>query len=503
MRWAGLTWHLPTDAIPLLAALLFTLNGIWMITYLVLILAVTTPAECAPGNPRTTQQKAAMWGLLAFLAANVLTSALLICLGLRGTPLTPSRRRWMPIILYWDIAKYTALVGFLSWALWYVSDTDKGCWTASRKHDLEIVLWCTVSVVVVIFLILILGYDAVATWAPDRRWNFRVKLMAWLMGCYKTLMDAELPTPNDAEGGLGEADMGQAHWGRRGPGRQPTPAEIIGGILARLYGGIDLEKSDIVAGFTLASVMQAQRRRAHAVARLRRSRVSLTPWGAKILQEGIFSCTLLENKEHMCPYNRTAQILEEAERTRTHPADGTDNQSRDLGSSTTLSSTSAAGGTTTRTADGVNDTADGLHNNNDVIINIPLDEEKSLSDWAIKYPDSPFRRWVRAVSDGSGMLLTPPRWIADTIVETQDVSPHDVMEITTGVGGAVDIEVLKDARHWLVYAAAAYGAQTFVADEQHFHNRRYFRTIASSFIIINHASVGIPAVLVLSFHECC
>ena len=479
-----------------------------MITYLVLVIAVTNPAKCAPGKSRTLEQKIAMWGLLGFLAANVATSAVLIGMGFLGTPLTPSRRRFIPKVLYWDILKYLALVGFLAWALWYVVDGNKGCWTPSRKHDLEIVLWCTVSVVLLIFLIVFLGYDAMAAWVPDRRWNVRIKVMAWFMGCYKTLMNAELETFNEGEGGSGERykyiDQGQL--GEERQGRPQTAAEIIGGVFARLYGAIDLEKSDVVAGLTLASVMQAQRRRALSVAKFRRRKLALAPWAMDVLREGIFSCTLPENEECMCPFNRTAQILEEAEKTHNvvHGAttttshgtavNGTTNQDADqLSDGSTFSRTdsilsrsreaaAANGGGASNFGNGEAPIAVSLPKENstrinsrngddDVIINIP--DEKSLSDWAINNPESPFRRWVRAVSDGSGVLLTPPRWIADAVAETENITPYDIFEIATGVMGKVDGDVLKEARHWLMYASAAYGTSTFVADEQRFHHKRY------------------------------
>jgi len=150
MQWMGGRWHVPTDAVPIVAAATLLLNVVWIILYFILMLLVTHPISCDPGQPRHASHYAVVWGVLAFLGANVLTSLLLIWLGTRGTPLTPSMRRPVEYLITFDIAKYIAAFGFVIWGLFDVYHGPKGCWSSGRKLAIEVLLWCTLSVLVLV-----------------------------------------------------------------------------------------------------------------------------------------------------------------------------------------------------------------------------------------------------------------------------------------------------------------------------------------------------------------
>jgi hypothetical protein len=180
MRWAGRTWHIPTDAMPFLAAIQLLLNGVWLILYFVLLLLVTRPhSEC------DNAAQAISWGLMSFLLANCLTALVLMYLGSRGTPLTPSRRSLVPVVIYWDVAKYTAMLGFVIWGLVYTRNVPAACWSGQRTRKIEILLWCTLSVFVLMVLFVVIFWDGLASKPPDRRWRVRVKMISRLLGCYK------------------------------------------------------------------------------------------------------------------------------------------------------------------------------------------------------------------------------------------------------------------------------------------------------------------------------
>lgn len=151
MRWMHITWHLPSDAVPVVAFSLLLINSLWLILYFVLILSLSKP--CPPGHSHTAESLAIVWGLLAFLVANVLTSLLLIILGCCGTPFTPSKRWLVPYVLYFDFFKYVAAIGFVTWGLVVTIDAssrDEPCWAPTKHKNIEILLWCTISVFVLV-----------------------------------------------------------------------------------------------------------------------------------------------------------------------------------------------------------------------------------------------------------------------------------------------------------------------------------------------------------------
>ena len=150
MQWAGLRWHLPTDAVPLVSFVILIFNLIWVVVYLIVMLAVSYPSKCGPDNSRTATELAAIWGIFAFFIANIATSGLFIIIGSFGTPLTPSRRWLIPKLMYIDIAKYIGAVGYIAWSLYYVIDTEQGCWSPGRKQALEGILWASLSIIVML-----------------------------------------------------------------------------------------------------------------------------------------------------------------------------------------------------------------------------------------------------------------------------------------------------------------------------------------------------------------
>lgn len=66
MQWLGTTFHLPTDASPLLSLFILPLNITWLITYLVVMLVVTNPSPCLPGQLKPATQEAVTWGILGW-----------------------------------------------------------------------------------------------------------------------------------------------------------------------------------------------------------------------------------------------------------------------------------------------------------------------------------------------------------------------------------------------------------------------------------------------------
>ena len=71
--------------------------------------------------------------LALFLAqAGFLCGAALLTL--RGTPLEPSKRRWVTWLSYAYLASLPINAGVLAWAGWVVEAGDGSCWSSGDKQ---------------------------------------------------------------------------------------------------------------------------------------------------------------------------------------------------------------------------------------------------------------------------------------------------------------------------------------------------------------------------------
>ena len=132
---------------------------------------------------------------------------------------------------------------------------------------------------------MLLGYNFMSTYGPQRRWRARLRLLAWVMGCSNTLT-AAAPQLGDelsaVAGSIAPAAARHACYGLELPHPRPPrgspfhppararsqgqpPLEELAASFAQFFGRVDLEKSDVLAGLVLAQIMQASERAAVGV----------------------------------------------------------------------------------------------------------------------------------------------------------------------------------------------------------------------------------------------
>ena len=70
--------------------------------------------------------------------------------GCAGTPLQPSRRRWMGPLMYFQAAKWLASVGYITFCIKAVYSLPSTCWQGGRRGVIEAMLWSTISIFVVL-----------------------------------------------------------------------------------------------------------------------------------------------------------------------------------------------------------------------------------------------------------------------------------------------------------------------------------------------------------------
>lgn len=80
MHWMGVRWHLSTDALALAGAVLLAVNAAWLAAYAAVIAALGRPQPCEARG----EHRAAVWGLLGFLALNVVAAAGMVWVGMQG-----------------------------------------------------------------------------------------------------------------------------------------------------------------------------------------------------------------------------------------------------------------------------------------------------------------------------------------------------------------------------------------------------------------------------------
>ena len=275
------------------------------------------------------------------------------------------------------------------------------------------------------------------------RWKIRVAVVARCFGAYKMLVKPQSPAFQSGEAALGHpvSDQGPTpstfHPPKNGDLRNKekskqqlkSPADVIGDWMSRIYSSIDLEKSDIVAALTLVSVMQSQQRRALAAVRFKRAHIDLKEDGCHVLKTTRSQCgrdAIQEGpREGGSLYHQTISLLkEECQRQSEH---------------------------------GEREHEAGYH----LESRHPDEAPRRLDSTILPDRTSPFWKWLEAVSTGSDMMLSPPRWAATA---APNLTPQSRAALLSGVTATVDPDVLLDAAHWAIHAAAAYGKQSFIAN---------------------------------------
>lgn len=210
MRWAGVRWHLSSDALALAGGVLLVVNAAWLAAYAAIVASLGRPQPCDARG----EHRAVVWGLLGFLALNVVAAAAMVWVGTRGalqgcgvhtgqvaisgchatgaaaiggpcsqeqrppvqlslpappypcagTPLQPSRRRWMGPLMYFQAAKWLASVGYIAFCFQAVYTLPNACWQDERRGLIQGMLWSTTAIFAV------LGWGAACCFpAPDGR----------------------------------------------------------------------------------------------------------------------------------------------------------------------------------------------------------------------------------------------------------------------------------------------------------------------------------------------
>jgi hypothetical protein len=303
-------------------------------------------------------------------------------------------------------------------------------------------------------LIIIFSYNALASKPPEMRWKIRVAVVARCFGAYKMLVKPQSPAFQSGEAAMAQpvSDQGpnpstfhppkNENLRNKGNSKQQikSPADVIGDWMSRIYSSIDLEKSDIVAALTLVSVMQCQQRRALAAVRFKRAHVDLKEDVCQVLRTRKTECgmdAIQEGpREGGSLYHQTISLLkEECQRQSEH---------------------------------GEREHEAGYH------LESQNPDEAPRRTRNVVLPDrsSPFWRWLEAVSTGSDMMLSPPRWAASA---APHLTPQTRAALLSGVTATVDPDVLLDAAHWAVHAAAAYGKQSFISNAKAIEQYSAFR----------------------------
>ncbi|KAK9811146.1 hypothetical protein WJX73_006499 [Symbiochloris irregularis] len=241
----GRRFHAALDTIPFPAVFAAVVHAVWIVLFGWLISVyhiLTTPCK-----GQGVHYKVVSGGLLSLYVLCFLAEAGLTVLGLRGTPLETSKRKWMFPLLY-----------LLSW-LWLLQFTFAVYGTAmlpyssplcypglgAQGHVRNVVrtmiytTWALSAGTVVVVLATYNSYGALRK-PKEKSWEGRVKCWSWLMGC------ADVVSSNPA------GDQGHA---------MEAPLPGIAQLVAGLFENIDMSPSDITAALILAAASQQQRRK--------------------------------------------------------------------------------------------------------------------------------------------------------------------------------------------------------------------------------------------------
>lgn len=216
MHWMGVRWHLSTDALALAGAVLLAVNAAWLAAYAAVIAALGRPQPCEARG----EHRAVVWGLLGFLALNVVAAAGMVWVGMQGalvwwhvvraacclvlcrrgrgcifsanvgvpahipcrppllagTPLQPSKRRWMGPLMYFQAAKWLSSVGYIAFCIQAVYSLPAACWQGERRGVVEAMLWSTIAIFAA------LGCGATPKLAAARGGASRTQACSWLPG---------------------------------------------------------------------------------------------------------------------------------------------------------------------------------------------------------------------------------------------------------------------------------------------------------------------------------
>ena len=86
LQWLGLRWHLSSDGVALLGLPLLAVNAVWLAIYAGFLAAYSRPRGCGGGSSGSTEARhyAALYGLLALLALNVVMAAAMVAAAVQG-----------------------------------------------------------------------------------------------------------------------------------------------------------------------------------------------------------------------------------------------------------------------------------------------------------------------------------------------------------------------------------------------------------------------------------
>ncbi|KAL6766765.1 hypothetical protein ACKKBG_A37265 [Auxenochlorella protothecoides x Auxenochlorella symbiontica] len=447
-------WHLASDALPFTGIVLGWI-ALAVLLSLIIVMSVTDrPHECGPREERI--HDAVVYGTISFLGLNLITAILTVWIGTRGTPFTPSKRKLMVPLLYFQTGKWVLGLGWLGFAFWAVYNVPGGCANNQRVRALRAILYSFVGLFLVIVLMFLLGYNLLGSYEPNARWQSRLGFISKCLGCYDVVTDSNLmPDDHDA------------------------PLEELASTFARFFGCVDLEKSDLVAGVVLTGLLQThQRRSALEREATRRRGVS----GGKKAQvpgpmpalppsshswdevQGLVDryCSSVAPE---CPRCQVDQLQstsnDDALQGRTQHPDDEQLPPRGVQAlggipAAPVQDVAEAGGDSDfqgRSGDG---SAGG--GGSTPSSQAPSSEAEGgvLRDW-----DGPFLRWVTAVAAGCSTYVTPSHWAGEE-ARAAGVDPDAAARASAGAPQPASQAEVDDAAYWARHAIAAYGSTAYI-----------------------------------------
>lgn len=396
--------------------------------------------------------------------------------------------------------------------------------------------------------------------SPQSRWKLRVKIVSKLLGCYDLIKIARMPAlgldddlhhhrnsgnSHDRDDDLHSHDHEQDD---ASVTEYTYPIEEISTYLARMYGSIDLEKSDIVVGLALTSVMQSHHRRDIIADRLIKQHVQLSTIYNRRDGNGKYRDDIeyVETRQDEGVERKDTSKVGVAMTTACTVDDGgvdsslvclplADTNSSAPGSRTPLPSwpqppppPSPTVVPTPKKEEGFKTTPSGRKNvfqhtmdslqHRDVEQGLVHDNEGSadsekkgrhsyttadaykncttinsgssctsrIPSEAVEAPSMPpaaalapsaidddkalVSEWMKAVSKGNDVLITPSNWGGK-------LAPHlknkERAALYTDAGCEVEVDVLEEALYWAKHAIAAYGKTAYTWLEKMIHGTRY------------------------------
>ncbi|KAK9829311.1 hypothetical protein WJX72_005111 [[Myrmecia] bisecta] len=237
LRIYGRRWHIATDVVPLPAACGAAFHFLWAIIFGALIGHYHMWKSCSgPGK----EYIAATAGLMAVFVISFFAEVAMTWIGLQGTPLEVSRRRWIIPILYFQSFMWLAQIGLTVFGTWVVVHRRPLCWPEREQDDVQRILKTMITLTWIftglLGVCLFIVYNAYPDHTKERSWEARCRCLSAVFGCRQQMTQRASPD-------------------------KAAPLSSIAQWISGLFGSIDLAPSDVTVALVLAAAAQRARRR--------------------------------------------------------------------------------------------------------------------------------------------------------------------------------------------------------------------------------------------------